>query len=397
MPFRLKKEPDMVSVTPVENVFLREYMPIAPEGNVKVYLFGLMLCTDPDFARYDMPGALGMSDEEILSAYQYWQSLGLVRILSGDPIVVEYRTLASIARSAASPTRRYASLTGSLQQILGTRVLSGTELAKVYDWAEVFGFEESAILMLVRWCVSAKGPRISINYMDSVAKGWADAAILTAEAAEAHIAGLEEMLGGAQSILKRFRISRRPTEDELNLYRIWTEEWGFDEQAVLSACAETTSAIKPSFKYLNAILETCRARGATSITAIEAYLRGRDALYELARLIFQRAGLKRGATAREVEQIEVWRDTWHMSPELLLLASEFAFGGSSPFTAIRQTLERWHKLALTTVDAAREDYAKAGAAPQKKKSGATAYPQRNYTQSEYDSLLTKLLDDEEDV
>ena len=41
------KQAAMLGVTPVDNIFLCEYMPKAPEGYVKAYLYGLMQCSDP--------------------------------------------------------------------------------------------------------------------------------------------------------------------------------------------------------------------------------------------------------------------------------------------------------------------------------------------------------------
>ena len=35
-------ESAMLDITPVENIFICEYMPNAPDGYVKIYLYGLM-------------------------------------------------------------------------------------------------------------------------------------------------------------------------------------------------------------------------------------------------------------------------------------------------------------------------------------------------------------------
>ena len=39
-----QQAPDRNDRTVVENIFLREFMPAAPEGAVKAYLYGLMQC-----------------------------------------------------------------------------------------------------------------------------------------------------------------------------------------------------------------------------------------------------------------------------------------------------------------------------------------------------------------
>ena len=37
----------MESFTLVDNLFMNEYLPYAEEGYIKVYLYGLYLCTNP--------------------------------------------------------------------------------------------------------------------------------------------------------------------------------------------------------------------------------------------------------------------------------------------------------------------------------------------------------------
>ena len=59
-------------VTPVQNLFIMEYMPKAPEGFAKVYLYGLMLAGLRGFETLDLPGGLGISEEEALEAFLYW-------------------------------------------------------------------------------------------------------------------------------------------------------------------------------------------------------------------------------------------------------------------------------------------------------------------------------------
>lgn len=398
MPIRLQKEPEMCAVTPVENLFLSQYMPAAPGEYVKVYLFGLMQCTDPA-QTYDMAGALGIAEADIVEAYRYWESLGLVRLCAGEPPVAEYRSLSGLIRAAKQPQRRYAALITALQNPLGTRVLSGTELSRVYDWIEVYDMEEAAVVMLVRHCVARKGARVSINYMDAVARNWADRAILTVEAVEAYLKAQEEAGSGAQAVLKRFNLARRPTADELALYEKWTNAWGFDEAAVLAACVETTGSMKPSFKYLDAILESCRMEGA-GLSGVECYLNKRDAQNELSRLVFERAGIKRIPTAVQREQIGVWSTQWHLPNEVTLYAAELSFGGSSPFANLKRLLEHWHKLGVSDLAGARGAYERE-ATLQKGKGGnamaALQYPQRKYTEEDFKHMGFVPFGDDEDA
>lgn len=398
MQFLLNRESALFLSTPVENLFLLEYMPSAPEGYVKAYLYGLALCYHRALSGEDMGTALNMSELSLAEAFLYWQAKGFVTVVSSEPLIVEYKNIEHAhtegASDSAAITRRYGDLLISMQNALGARMLTGPELTKVYDWLEVFGLSEEAVLLLVNHCVKQKGLRVSVKYMDAVARAWADEGVLTAEAAEEYLSRYDELSGGAQRLLKRWRAGRRPTEDELALYRVWTDEWGFDEEAILAACAEMTGAAKPSFKYLNSILDTWRTGGTLTAEDAGARMRARAAVTELARLALARAGVKRAPTGDQIDQVERWHAAFRMDAELILFAADCAAGASSPFAKMRKLLTDWHEAGVATLAAAREEMA----SPKKEPGGgvprALDYPQRKYSAEELENMGINLLDGE---
>ncbi|MBR5145164.1 MAG: hypothetical protein IKV34_00680, partial [Clostridia bacterium] len=72
-----------VGYTTVDNLFITNYLPEAPNKYVDIYLFGLYLCSKggQDNNLDTMVRVLGIDKEDILTAYTYWQELGLVHIL----------------------------------------------------------------------------------------------------------------------------------------------------------------------------------------------------------------------------------------------------------------------------------------------------------------------------
>ena len=62
-------------VTPVDNQFILEYLPAAKGDYVKVYLYGLTQCCHPqaDMDMTSLSRELGMTEEEVQSAYRYWE------------------------------------------------------------------------------------------------------------------------------------------------------------------------------------------------------------------------------------------------------------------------------------------------------------------------------------
>ena len=172
-----------------------------------------------------------------------------------------------------------------MQAVLGTRNMSGTELQKVYDWVEIFGFEDDAALLIVQHCIEKKGARVHINYMDSVAKRLVSEGRTTADSVAESFSMENDLASGAAAILKRWRNSRLPTEDELELYKKWTTQWGFSDEAIEIACRDVVAIDKPNFKYLDAILGKYHENGSVSPEKMRELLREQDMLAELARRI----------------------------------------------------------------------------------------------------------------
>mgnify|MGYP006900212726 CR=1 FL=1 len=75
----------MESFTLVDNLFMNEYLPYAEEGYIKVYLYGLYLCTNPsgrDNSVESFAKVLDMDEDKILEIFKYWQDQGLLEIIS---------------------------------------------------------------------------------------------------------------------------------------------------------------------------------------------------------------------------------------------------------------------------------------------------------------------------
>lgn len=355
------KDTRLQEVTPVDNIFISALMPAAPELALKAYLYGLMALSAPQFG--DIETALGCGREELRSAFAYWEALGLVEIVGEEPLSVRYLSVRN-AFSVSPELRtggKYAAFVKELQSVLGTRVLSGGELTRVYDWLDVFGFEPEAALLIVKHCLDLKGAKTSVVYMDGVAKSLASQGLFTREAVEASFA--DELLRktGAAKILKRWNLKRPVTEDELALYAKWTNEWGFDDEGISAACALMTSAQKPSFSYLDSILEDWHREGNVDLERIRELQRREDAVRELAREAFRRAGLKSSPNTEQRLQILDWNATKCIPAELILYAAELSAKSARPYADMKAVIEDWYSNGISSLSAAKERYASHGA------------------------------------
>jgi hypothetical protein len=147
------KDSALMDVTPVENIFISEYMLGAPGDFVKVYLYGLMQCHYPAINNATLSSfasALGLDETHVRDAFRYWQRRGLLRVVSEDPLSVEYFSIkAQVFKGAmtasGAPVYQYAQLNKSLQELFAGRMFSVSDYQKIYDWIEVYGLNEPVV------------------------------------------------------------------------------------------------------------------------------------------------------------------------------------------------------------------------------------------------------------
>lgn len=168
-------------------------------------------------AEADLAASLSLTDCQVLTAFVYWQSRGLVRILSDAPLEVEYLTVEQPAATTAAPMK-YAAFVRSLNSLIAPRTFTLREMKHIYDIIETFHLEESTVLELVAWCMENKGRNVSIQYILTVGKSWAERGITTPQKAQEYIHDATAKKHGAGEILRRWNKRRSPTQDEMDLY-----------------------------------------------------------------------------------------------------------------------------------------------------------------------------------
>lgn len=392
--FSVTKEHDLFGSTAVSNTFITDYMPSAPDNAVKVYLYGLMLNSDPGSDAADMETALGLSPEQVLDAFRYLEKQGLVRIIDSGGVIIQYLCVNKQATYSAA-RGRYAELVGKLQAVLGTRNLSGAELQKIFDWIDIFKFEPDAAVEIVRHCVEIKGCRVNINYMDAVAKRLAAERFLSLEDVSECFRIEADAMTGAAAILKRWRLSRRPTDDELEMYSKWINEWGFTDESIEYACREVVGSDRPTFKYLDAILSNYHDSGNISAESMIELSHEQDVIAEIARRIYMAAGLSsRNPGSAQRQQVEIWYKDWKMPPELMYYAAEVASSSVHPFAEAKKLLAKWHSEGISGVSAAKDYMGRMNRRPEatgrsankKTVNKALKYDQRSYSMDELKKL-----------
>lgn len=376
--------------TPLDNLFISEYLPDADGNALKVYLYGLMQCHFPSMADGDMATALSMTSGQVLTAYVYWQSRGLVRILGEEPLEVEYLTVEQPAATTATPIK-YAAFVRSLNELIAPRTFNMREMKHIYDIIETFGLEEGTVLELVASCMENKGRNVNVQYILTVGKSWADRGITTPQKAREYMQDAAARKHGAGEILRRWGKRRMPTQDEMDLYEKWITDWGFDQEAILAVCPQLTGVSTPTFEILGERLELLHEQQLTSREEIEKHQGIQSGEREFARQVFARMGKVELPSPTAIAQLSVFAQS--LPREVILLAAEDCQNADRPFGRLKTILKSWSEQKVQTVEEAQRVLNTPAVAPakgQKKSAYATSYAQHKDSKFSIDDISLDL-------
>lgn len=392
---KIRFSPDSArrETTPVDNLYISEYLPDADGTAVKVYLYGLMQCRFPSMSEISLGDALSLTPAAVLTAFVYWQSRGLVRIRSEEPLEVEYLTVEQPALTEATPVK-YRGFIRSLNELIAPRRFTLNEMKHVYDCIETFRLEERTVLELISYCMENKGKNVSIQYIVTVAKSWAERGVFTPEQARAYIESAALKKHGASEVLRRWNKRRQPTVDEMELYDKWVREWGFDEEAILSVCPRLTAVGTPTFLILDEQLEALYKQHKTQKTDIEEEARTESGEKEFARMVFARMGKVEPPTRTNISQLNAYMGAEGLSREVILLAAEECEGADRPFGKLKTLLKDWSEKGVKTVEEAQKLLQANAAKPSRKKAAPySGYAQRSPQNVNFDDISLDLNDD----
>lgn len=340
----------MFDVTAVDNQFILEYLPAASGDQVKVYLYGLMLCCHPqsDMTMDQLAKEVGMTEESVQAAYRYWERRGLVQRISDHPPVYRYVNVKQLTLSGVAQTSdpTYEAFSEAVYAVFdNARKLHGADIQLCYEWVEEMGLPQEVVIALLQHMKDVRGPKFSFKAAQKLATELAEKKIATAEDAVYYLQLEKNVLRGSKEVLQRLGQYREPTFDEQNLYRTWITDWGFTHEAVLEACADTTGG-RPSFKYLNGILNKYRERSAaaTATELRQSRDSSRDAVQSLKKVmgIMNLPTLTINDVTKEkfAQMQELYTD------DVILMAASECAGRGLDFDDVLKTLRSWKRQGL---------------------------------------------------
>lgn len=342
----------MDGFTVIDNTFLNEFLPQATGEDVKVYLYGLNLCSNPnsdDNSLDTMSKILCLSEDDILKSFSYWQEMGLVQIVSTNPL--EIRFLPIKTRSGSSKIRnkeKYTDFNMQIQAVISGRMITPTEFNEYYSLIETYHFEPEALVMIAKYCTTRKSTSIGYPYILAVARNYAEEGLKTIEAVEQKFIEYEQNSDEIKRVLQALGLKREADIEERNLYLKWNNNFGFTNGTIVEVAK--TLKKKGGFNKLDALLSKYYEQKLFTIEEISEFSARQDELYEIAKTVSKNLGLYYQNLENVVDiYVSDWVNKGY-DAETLVLVSMYCFKQSiRSLDAMNTVVQKFYKLGLVSV------------------------------------------------
>lgn len=341
--FKLDPEQEAFGSISIENAFFTDYLPSAKGDQVRVYLYGLYrtIYPLPEAGITEMAKELGLEENDVLSALRYWERRGLVSRVRTDPPEYVFSSIAArrLSGKEFSVDDPYVEFTENVYSLFGSRrKISPEEAARAYEWVADIGLPAEVVLMLLSHLISTRGVNFNFRQSEKMAVRMKEENVLTTEDADQFFKEDSRVRDGCRKLLRHMGKRRDATLDEYGLYLKWVKDWGFTEEAILSACREMTRG-DPSFAYLDSILDRLHSGNARSSDQIDEILTDEKHKRENMRSVLDTLGLS--VTLKAFEPVYDHWLTIYPHPVILLAAAECRMLQTGKAEKTEDMLESW--------------------------------------------------------
>ncbi|MBM7615549.1 DnaD domain protein [Alkaliphilus hydrothermalis] len=298
--------------TPIENIFLDVYMPMANGTFVKVYLLAYKYALDtkslgPEednkFNNATLAKHLKIPLADVLSAWDFWEDKQIIKkhFTSEDEDETNYsvefvslkqlyidntykRIQAKDNRSKAEAEESFSLTTKDLVEAnqvpmikemfveinaVMNRPLVPNEKRTVLEWFHQFNIEPPLIIKAFSFCKHKKKIK-NVNYVGGVIRNWYDQNITTVEQLQEYLLKQGERYGVYDRVYKALGFGyRSPAEADMKIMDQWIDEYKFTLEIILKACENSSKTSNPNINYIHSILTDWYNKGIKTLDDIQ--------------------------------------------------------------------------------------------------------------------------------
>ncbi len=342
---KLSKEKDLTRNVELDNLFITEYMPYAPENFVKVYIVGLTLAYTPENNIDQISVLLGLDKSSIMEAFEYWNEQGIVNVISSDPPEIEYLEVKPLSAQVKKFSKaKYESFNNQLHAMLPHRSFLPSEYNEYYSVMESLHIDIDAMLAIIAYCVRLKGENIGYPYILAVARNLAHEGATNFERVNEKLNELALYESELTAILKALGSKKSPDHNDSRMYVKWTKSLGFTPEVIVQVAKDLK---KGGMERLDAKLTKYFENHVFSLEEIKAYNDNRDRMYALTKEINRILGIY-------IEQldytIETYTNKWlsfGFADDTLILIAKYCYAHDMrTLSVMDETVKKFYRQGL---------------------------------------------------
>ena len=275
--------------TPIENIFINDYMPQADGTYVKVYLMGYKYAKDrQDFNNETLSKNLKLPLTDVLNAWNYWENEGIIIKHETDDeynYIVEFVNLKQyyvdnvykhihkindknnyvdndkLISTAKNPEIK--TMMEEIEDMLG-RPLKINEKQKIVTWLNKYKTKPNVMTQAFSYSVNNKKVK-RFSYIESVVSAWYDAGVVDLDTMVEYLEKRNDRFSAYSRISKALGFNRTLTEAEMRTIDRWIDEWDFSMEMILKCLDNSTKINNPNLNYFDKILSEWYKNGFKTI------------------------------------------------------------------------------------------------------------------------------------
>lgn len=344
---RFADDAAMYDSTPLDNMFIIENLPSAPEAFLKVYIYARMLCMHPEMGGMDeLCRALKLDRDMIDNAFAYWERAGFMRRVADNP--PEYVFMPTRGGAMTEMDRdyyMYRDFNGELQALFPAgRLMHPAQYAMANEWLNVFEFTQDAVIALIKHIIESSrsknpDPASIFKKAEKKVKILANMGATTLEKVEEELRRDENVDKLAKEVLFQFGQYREPTAPEKRLAEKWLNEWQLTPEQIISSIDATVKATNPSFAYLNTVISNRRSGSGA---------------YEKMQAVFQTMGVRHQPAPEHVRWYEELTGEGFEHDTIMLAARQLSKRANPNFGSLTFMINKWRERGLNEYKKAEE-------------------------------------------